>query len=110
MTAITRVGVIGLGIIGKPIAERLLKAGFQVAVYDVRGEPVSQLKTAGATTCISSAEIAAHSELIISLVSDTPQTDEVVSGASGVLKTLRAGSIFATGSTLGPASVRRIAA
>jgi len=45
------VGVIGLGIIGKPIAERLVKAGFRVAVYDVRDEPVAELKSAGATNC-----------------------------------------------------------
>ena len=110
MKAITHVGVIGLGIIGKPIAERLLHAGFHVAVYDVRSEPVAALKTAGALACASSAEVAAHSELIISLVSDTPQTDDVLSGENGILKTLKPGSIFATGSTLGPAPVRRIAA
>ena len=110
MKAITHVGVIGLGIIGKPIAERLLQAGFHVAVYDVRSEPVSLLKTAGALACASSAEVAAHSELIISLVSDTPQTDDVVSGANGILKTLKPDSLFATGSTLGPAPVRHIAA
>lgn len=107
---ISKVGVIGLGIIGKPIAERLLKAGFQVAVYDVRGEPLSQLQQSGATACASSAAVAAQSELIISLVSDTPQTDDVVAGANGILDALKPGSIFATGSTLGPAPVRRIAA
>ncbi len=106
---ITRVGVIGLGIIGKPIAARLLNAGFHVAVYDVCSEPVAELKAAGATACASSAEVAAHSELIISLVSDTPQTDEVVSGRNGILTALRPGAVFATGSTLGPAPVRRIA-
>jgi 2-hydroxy-3-oxopropionate reductase len=110
MNAITHVGVIGLGIIGKPIAERLLKAGFHVAVYDVRSEPVAALHAAGAFACASSAEVAAHSELIISLVSDTPQTDDVVSGKHGILHTLKPGSLFATGSTLGPAPVRRIAA
>ncbi len=110
MTVISNVGVIGLGIIGKPIAERLLKAGFHVAVYDVRSEPVSELKHAGATACASSAEVAAHSDLIISLVSDTPQTDDVVSGASSILNALRPDSIFATGSTLGPAPVKRVAA
>jgi 2-hydroxy-3-oxopropionate reductase len=110
MKDITHVGVIGLGIIGKPIAERLLKAGFHVSVYDVRGEPVAALKAAGARPCASSADVAAHSELIISLVSDTPQTDDVVSGNNGILSTLKPGSLFATGSTLGPAPVRRIAA
>jgi len=110
MAALSNVGVIGLGIIGKPIAERLLKAGFRVAVYDVRREPVAQLEAAGAHACGSSAEVAAGSELIISLVSDAPQTDDVVSGTDGILRTLQAGSIFATGSTLGPAPVKRVAA
>ena len=110
MNDITQVGVIGLGIIGKPIALRLLKAGFQVAVHDVRREPVAELKAAGARVCASAADVAAHSDLIISLVSDTPQTDDVVSGASCIMQALRPNSIFATGSTLGPAPVRRIAA
>lgn len=110
MTNVSTIGVIGLGIIGKPIAERLLKAGFQVAVYDVRGEPVAQLASAGATACASSAEVARASELIISLVLDTPQTDAVVSGVGGILNALKPGSIFATGSTLGPEAVRRVAA
>jgi 2-hydroxy-3-oxopropionate reductase len=109
MKDITQVGVIGLGIIGKPIAERLLKAGFHVAAYDVRSEPVAALQAAGALACSSSAEVAAHSELIISLVSDTPQTDDVVAGKNGILNTLKPGCVFATGSTLGPAPVRRIA-
>ena len=65
MNPISNVGVIGLGIIGKPIAERLLKAGFRVAVYDVRSEPVAELKVAGATACASSAEVARASDLII---------------------------------------------
>lgn len=110
MTDISRVGVIGLGVIGKPIAERLLQAGFPVAVHDVRSEPVAQLRAAGARACGSSAEVAAHSELIISLVSDAPQTDDVVSGVNGLLGALRPGSLFATGSTLGPAPVQRVAA
>jgi 2-hydroxy-3-oxopropionate reductase len=109
MKDITQVGVVGLGIIGKPIAERLLKAGYRVAVFDVRDDPVAALKEAGALACASSADVAAHSELIISLVSDAPQTDDVVSGKTGILNTLKPGSLFATGSTLGPTPVQRIA-
>lgn len=103
------VGVIGLGIIGKPIAERLVKAGFHVAVHDVREEPVAELKNAGATACASSAEIASRSDIIISLVLDRAQTNDVVFGEKGVIQTIRPGTIFATGSTLGPAPVQRIA-
>lgn len=104
------VGVIGLGIIGKPIAERLVKAGFRVAVYDVRDEPVAALRAAGATACASAADVAGRSDIIISLVLDRAQTDDVVFGANGIIQTIRPGTIFATGSTLGPAPVRSIAA
>jgi len=103
------VGVIGLGVIGKPIAERLVKNGFRVAVFDVRSEPMAELKNLGAASCASPAEVAQRSEIIISVVSDRAQTDDVVFGAGGVLATLRPGTIFVIGSTLGPAPVRKIA-
>jgi 2-hydroxy-3-oxopropionate reductase len=104
-----KVGIIGLGIIGKPIALRVLAAGFPLHVYDIRSEPVIELRDAGATACRSSADVAARSDLIISLVLDTAQTDDVVFGPNGVIHTIRPGTIFATGSTLGPAPVLKIA-
>src|SRR3972149_660076 len=104
------VGVTGLGICGNPIAERLVKAGFRVAVHDVRDEPVAELKNAGATACASSAEVASRSDIIISLVLDRAQTNDVVLGEKGATRPIRPGTRFATGSTLGPAPVRSIAA
>lgn len=103
------VGVIGLGVIGKPIAERLVKNGFRVAVFDVRGEPMAALKNLGAASCASPAEVAQRSEIIISVVSDRAQTDDVVFGAGGILATLHPGTILVIGSTLGPAPVRKVA-
>jgi 2-hydroxy-3-oxopropionate reductase len=105
----TNVGVIGLGVIGKPIAVRLLKAGYCVFVFDVRAEPVAELKAAGASACTSSADVAAQSDIVISLVHDAAQTDNVVFGADGVSGALKLGALFATGSTLGPAPVQKIA-
>jgi 2-hydroxy-3-oxopropionate reductase len=105
-----KVGVIGLGVIGKPIALRLVQSGFAVYVYDVREEPVRELQGAGATACESSASVAMHSDIIISLVLDCAQTEDVVFGARGVLTSIKPGAIFATGSTLGPAPVLKIAA
>lgn len=104
-----RVGVLGLGVIGQPIAARLVKAGFEVAVFDVRDEPVAALRREGAAACASPAAVAARSEVIISLVSDAVQTEAVVAGADGILGALRPGAIFVTGSTLGPAPVRAVA-
>lgn len=105
-----QVGVIGLGALGRPVGERLVKAGFPTAVYDVRAQPMMELAALGARACQSPAEVAVHSDVIISLVSDSAQTDAIVSGKGGILETLKKGAIFATGSTLGPEPVRRIAA
>lgn len=103
------VGVIGLGALGLPVARRLIDAGCSTAVYDVRAEPVAELAAAGASACKSPAEVAKASDIIISLVSDEAQTDAIVSGKRGILEALKPGAVFATGSTLGPAPVLRIA-
>lgn len=105
-----RAGVIGLGALGRPVSELLLKAGFPTAVHDAREQPVRELAALGARPCVAPAEVACHSDVIISLVSDAAQTDAIVSGKGGILETLRKGAIFATGSTLGPEPVRRVAA
>ncbi len=103
------VGVIGLGVIGYPIAKRLVEAGFSTFVFDVRREPVDQLQALGALACNSSAEVATHSDVVISLVADEPQTLEVISGKLGLLSQLKSGTILMIGSTLGPESVVRLA-
>ena len=105
-----QVGVIGLGVLGKPVAERLIAAGFAVAVFDVREEPVAALKLAGAFACASPAEVAVRSDYIVSLVSDEAQTNEIVFGADGMLTTLRPGTTLIVGSTLGPGPVKQVAA
>ena len=107
--AIRHTGVIGLGALGRPVAELLLKAGYAVAVYDVRAAAVSALQAQGATACASPAAVAEHSELVISLVSDRAQTEDIVFGANGMQGHLRAHTILALGSTLGPEPVRQIA-
>lgn len=104
------VGIIGLGALGRPISELLLKAGHRVAVYDVREEPMVAMKKAGAHAGASPAEVAQHSDIIISLVLDGAQTDDIVFGAAGMLDSLKRGAILAIGSTLSPAPVKKIAA
>ena len=89
--------------------ELLINARHSVAVYDVRSEPVAELKKLGAVACASPAEVAQHSDIIISLVSDRAQTVDIVFGADGMLEHFRPGAILAIGSTLGPAPVQHIA-
>ena len=103
------VGVIGLGALGEPIAGLFLKAGFATSVCDVRRDPLERLAKLGGRPCASAAEVARHSEVIVSLVLDEAQTMHVVSGESGLLGEIRPGAILAIGSTLGPDAVRRIA-
>ena len=110
MTQSIATGVIGLGALGRPIAELLLKAGHGVAVCDLRSEPAAALKQLGAATCASPAEVAQQSDLIISLVSDEAQTNDIVFGADGMLNHFRRRAVLAVGSTLGPAPVKHIAA
>ena len=104
-----KVGVIGLGALGLPITRRVIAAGCTTAVYDVRLEPVRELASLGASPCSSPADVARVSDLIISLVSDAEQTDAIVSGPGGILEALRPDAVFATGSTLGPGPVLRVA-
>jgi 2-hydroxy-3-oxopropionate reductase len=109
MTQSIATGVIGLGALGRPIAGLLLNAGHTVAVYDVRSEPVAELKQLGATACVSPAEVAQMSDFVVSLVSDQAQTEDIVFGADGMQNHFRRGAVLAIGSTLGPAPVKHIA-
>jgi len=103
-----RVGIIGLGVVGLPIAERVAAAVFPLAVHDVRPEPVATLLAAGAQNCRCAAEVAASSDIVISLVLDEKQTEAVLFGLDGAVP-MGSGKLFAIGSTLGPQSVQRFA-
>jgi 2-hydroxy-3-oxopropionate reductase len=104
-----KVGVIGLGVLGMPIAGRIAAAGFELAVFDVRSQPMEALASKGATPCASPAEVAQRSDFIVSLVSDAAQTDEIVFAANGLLTAIRPGATLIVGSTLGPAPVQKVA-
>ena len=109
MTHIRKVGLIGLGTLGKPMAKNLVKAGFDLAVYDVREAPMKELEAAGATPCASASELAARSEVLISMVLNIIQTEEVVFGSQGVTASVRPGTKLVIGSTIGPGPMRKIA-
>ena len=102
------IGVIGVGILGKPIALRLLQRGFTVSVYDVRPEPMVELARAGATACDSPADVAHRSEFIIILVADEAQAQDVIFESDGILTTLKDEAVVIIGSTLGPAAVQAL--
>lgn len=105
-----RIGFIGLGIMGKPMARNLLKAGYALTVYSRKREAVEALMVDGAQGAISSREVAARSDLVITMVTDTPDVQQVILGSDGVLSELRSGATIIDMSTISPTATREIAA
>lgn len=81
-----KIGFIGLGIMGKPMAKNLLKAGYPLIIYDIRPEPVKELVSAGAGEGKSSADVASQSDVVITMLPNSPHVKEVVLGKDGVLE------------------------
>lgn len=98
-----RVGFVGLGIMGQPMARNVLKAGFQVKAYNRTITKTQVLKDAGAVVVASPAEAAAESDIVISCVSDSPDVYQVVLGEkTGMIARVRQGAIVVDCSTAAP--------
>jgi 3-hydroxyisobutyrate dehydrogenase len=105
----TRVGFIGLGIMGKPMARNLLKAGFLLTAYSRRRGAVEEIMADGAAGAHSPREVAEHSDVVITIVTDTPDVRQVVLGENGILSGFRPGGIIIDMSTISPTITREIA-
>jgi 2-hydroxy-3-oxopropionate reductase len=106
----TKIGFIGPGIMGRPMALNLLKAGHALAVYGRRPQTTQPLTQAGATAYASPKEVAANADVIITMVSDTPDVEQVIFGDNGVVHGARSGSVVVDMSTISPSATRRFAA
>ena len=104
-----KVGVIGLGAMGAPMARRLLSAGHSVTVFARRQEAMAPLISAGATGASSPAETASKSDVTITMVIDTAAVEEVALGPRGIIEGARGGSVVVDHSTIDPDGARRIA-
>jgi 3-hydroxyisobutyrate dehydrogenase-like beta-hydroxyacid dehydrogenase len=105
-----KVGFIGLGTQGKYLAVNLAEAGHDLMVYDVRPEPLADLKAAGAKIARSSREVGAHGDVVEICVLNDAQLEAVVTGADGVLAGAKPGTIVAVHSTVDPATIAKLAA
>jgi 2-hydroxy-3-oxopropionate reductase len=105
-----KVGVIGLGAMGSPIAKNLLKAGHSVTVFARRAEAMAPLVAAGATAASSPADAAARSDVTVTMVIDTRAVEEVALGPRGIIEGAKPGSVVVDHSTIDPDGARRIAA
>jgi 2-hydroxy-3-oxopropionate reductase len=104
------IGLIGPGIMGRPMGLNLRKAGYMVCVYARRPEAMTPLVEAGAAACRSPKEVAMRCDVIITMVSDTPDVQQVIFGEEGVAHGARAGSVVVDMSTISPSETRRFAA
>lgn len=104
-----RVGFIGLGFQGKPLARNIVEGGHALSVFDVREEPVNELVAAGATPGASPAAVAAASDVVIICVVDDAQVLDVLDGADGILRGAREGLIVVIHSTILPGTVAEAA-
>ncbi|MBN2347870.1 MAG: 2-hydroxy-3-oxopropionate reductase [Bacteroidales bacterium] len=102
------IGFIGLGIMGKPMAKNLLKAGYSLVVYDIFENPVKELVAAGAKKAASSRDVASQTEIIITMLPNSPEVKEAVLGEGGVIFGVRPGSILVDMSSINPLSSKEI--
>jgi len=97
-----KIGFIGLGIMGKPMARNLIKAGNQLVVYDIDAAAVSEIVNEGAEQGLSSSDVASKTELIITMLPNSPEVKEVALGSGGVIEGGRPGSILIDMSSIAP--------
>jgi len=97
-----RVGFIGLGIMGKPMARNLIKAGHELVVYDMVAAAISDLVAAGAEAATSCREVAERADLVITMLPNSPHVKSAVLGTDGVIEGARNGSVFIDMSSIAP--------
>lgn len=104
-----KIGFIGLGIMGRPMAKNLIKAGYSLVVYD-KFAPTDDLAALGAVAAKSNKEVAAQSDVIITMLPNSPHVKEAVLGKDGVLEGAKSGAILVDMSSIAPAASQEICA
>lgn len=103
------VGFIGLGIMGQPMALNLVKAGFQVSVYNRTRDKAAPLEQAGARAAASPADAARGADFVMSITSDSAASEQIVLGKDGVIETVKPGAIVIDSATISPVVSRKLA-
>jgi 2-hydroxy-3-oxopropionate reductase len=104
-----RIGYIGLGLMGKPIARNIMKAGFPLTVHNRSRAAVDELASEGAKPAHSPREVAEASDVVFTNLPDSPDVESVVLGPEGIIEGVRPGMIFIDNSTIKPETARKIA-
>lgn len=103
-----RIGFIGLGIMGKPMARNLMKAGYGLVVHNRSRASVEELSKEGAKAAVSAQEVAQSSDVVITMLPDSPDVEQVVLGPAGVLEGVRQGMLLVDMSTVAPSTSIKI--
>ena len=104
-----RIGFIGLGVMGKPMAKNLLAAGYSVTVWNRTRSKMDELLALGAMGADSPKEVAENSDVVITMLADSPDVEEVLLGPLGIIESAREGLTAIDMSTISPQVTRRIA-
>jgi 2-hydroxy-3-oxopropionate reductase len=104
------IGFIGLGIMGKPMAKNLLKAGHKLVVYDIVPAGADEVVAAGAARGSSPKDVASQADIVITMVPDGPEVEQAVLGPNGVLEGARKGTIVVDMSSISPMVAQKVGA
>lgn len=104
-----KIGFIGLGIMGRHMASHLIAAGHALYVFDINASAVQELVGKGAIACAHCKDVAAKSDIVISMVPDSPDVEKVALGKDGIIESARPGLIYADMSTIAPAMAIHVA-
>ncbi|MBN1685413.1 MAG: NAD(P)-dependent oxidoreductase [Spirochaetales bacterium] len=104
-----RIGFVGLGIMGKPMAKNLLKAGYDLTFYARRSEVIREMEAAGGKTAKSSKAVAEMTDIIVTIVTADAEVREVILGPDGVLEGASKGKLIVDMSTISPLTIREVA-
>ncbi len=106
----SKIGFVGLGIMGKPMAKNLLKAGYELVVTDLNPASVQEVVAAGATSAANAKEVAAAADIIITMVPNSPHVKAAVLGANGVIEGAKAGALVVDMSSIDPMVSKEVGA
>jgi len=104
-----RIGFIGLGIMGKPMAKNLVKAGHELTVFDIVKPPLTELEAVGAKIARSCKEASERNNVIITMLPDSPDVEKAALGPEGVFEGISANSTYIDMSTISPITSKKLA-
>ena len=103
-----KIGFIGLGIMGKPMAKNLLKAGHELFVFDINKDSVADVQAAGGKSTSSAAEAASNAEIVITMLPNSPHVKTAILGEKGVLEGIKSGTIIVDMSSIAPLASQEV--